>query len=231
MNEFKNSGCSGLKKKFKMSIVLLIVMLLIMTVFFVVILSVLIGSFSVGDVGLGYDDVARKLRFIRACALLGGPVIAVLTGVSFYRSYKRREALMCETEPIECTVKDFLITSTYYKNKRRYFITPVLENVKTGELYCSPKHYDMSFYSTAYSQVNRSLRSINILRGDGSKVEIGDAAWVYIKEIVTPGVTVSGDEYTIDNRSHKFNNVNKDIGIEMIYRLTFFSGIVDVERY
>lgn len=230
MNEIKNSVSPGLKKSFRTTIIILIVMLLIMTAFFAVVLTMLIGSFNGENVGVNRSSLSGTLRIIRACVLAAGPVITVLSGISLYRSYKLKEALMRETEPMECVVKDLLITSCYDRRKRRYFITPILEDVKTGELYCSPRRYDMSFYSTTYSFIGNSL-TINIRRSDGSVVELGDTARVYIKEIVTPIVSVNGDQYTIDNKCHRFSNKNPNCGIEMISRLNFFRGIVDVERY
>lgn len=227
MNEIKNSGNKALKRSFRRTITVLIIAVAVMFAIFTAMLTFFIRSYEdSGTVSQG--DLGGTLRIIRLCAMLLCPVIGGLSGFGHYRSYKQKDKLMRGTEPIECTLKDILITSYYYKGKLRYYFAPVLENAGNGELYCTLRYYNMSFYSTVYNYTGSSV-SFNIKRGDGSNVELGDTVHVYIKETLDLGVSVNGDEYTADGKRHKFDHKNKSLGIEIISRMTFFSGIVDVD--
>lgn len=222
MNKTKNTA---LKKAFKMTVIILTVVLLLITVFFAVILTVLAGSFNSVN-----SDVAGTLRFIRVFALIGGPAITVLADFSLYRSYKSKTRLMSEVKPAECVVEDFLISSYYNNHKRHYRITPILRDISSSELYCTFGVYDMSFYASSWSQNGSSLK-INILRSDGSAVELGDTVRVYVKRFVDVKVETDDSRYAFDGRWHEFSNVNQAYGMQMLHVLRFFSGIVDVERY
>lgn len=223
MNETKNTA---LKKAFKMTAIILTVVLLIMTVFFTAILTVLAGSF--GSVN---SDVAGTLRFIRVFVLIGGPVITALADLSLYRSYKSKTRLMSEVKPSEYIVEDFLISSYYNDHKRRYRITPILRDISSNELYCTFGVYDMSFYASSWSQNGSSMLNINILRSDGTAVELGDTVRVYVKGFVDVKVETDGSRYAFNGKWREFNNVNQAYGIQALHALHFFSGIVDVERY
>lgn len=224
MNE---KSYSVLKKSYITVGVIILAASLLMMGFFAVILTVLVKSFADSDPQSG---ISEKLRILRVAVPVLIAFIALISGLSLFRAYKIRLKLMRETAFVECTVKDFLITSRRKQHGRKYIISPILEDTKTGELYCAFEYDNMSFYTATYTRNANSLRSAVLRRSDGSSAALGDTVRVYIKKFVDRNAEINGDMYTINGKRHRFLHADDSIGIEVLNRLRFFKGIMDIER-
>ena len=223
MNETNRNNQNVMKKTFKTVVIVLTILELLAMGFFTLIFSVLSKDFG-GRAGI-------DLTLVRNCFLIGIPVIAIVVDIALYCSYKTKTAIMSDVKAIECVVEDIIITSYLRDHERKYKLIPVVKNTRTGELFCTFGKYNMSFYSSAQGRNANSLLAACIVRDDGSAVEIGDTVRVYIKESVNVNVIINPDNtYSLNGQKHNFNHENQKYDIELLNKLNFFKGIIDVEQ-
>lgn len=223
MNETDREDRKIIKKLYTPLVIILTVFELFAMVFFAIIFSILSNDFG--------SKLDIDFALLRNCFLIGIPVIAVIVDIALYNAYKKRFALMKNIKAVDCVIEDMIFTSYLSNHKRRYKIYPVVKNTRTGELYCTFEKYNMSFYSSVQARNANSLLAANIVRSDGSAVNLGDPVRVYIKEFVGVNVSVNPDNtYSLNGHKHKFNHANQRYDINFLNKLKYFSGIIDVER-
>lgn len=181
------------------------------------------------------SNVFFEERNIKMHILLFGLTICIITFAVFYKMHISRVNFLLNVEPIECIIEDFIRVSYGYidtigaRKKKDYRLYPVVK-VK-NELFFTYGDYCISHYNQIYTRMNKTVTDIAIFRKDKSKVEIGDKAYLYIKKKIDVNVEVDTEKnkYKINKQKEYFHNFNKNYDIEIVKKLNFFEGLIDIE--
>ena len=181
------------------------------------------------------SNVFFEERNIKIHILLFGLTICIITFAVFYKMHISRVNFLLNVEPIECIIEDFILVSYGYTEgpngirRKEYRLYPVVK--VNNELFFTYGNYCISHYNQRYTRINKTYTDIGIFRKDKSKVKIGDKAYLYIKKKLDVNVEVDTEKnkYKINKQKEYFQNFNKNYDIEIVKKLNFFEGIIDIE--
>lgn len=158
-------------------------------------------------------------------------ILCVALDIFFWHKYIHGLGRLVHVEPLPCTVENFIITYIKQNHSIRYIITPVLRSNIDGRLYITLGRLSKSWYRSLYSSTGHSLSNIRIIRSDGTDVNIGDTAYMYISQTITPDIVIDRISNTVDIGKDKirFSANNNSLPIDIFNSLTYFEGAVDVD--
>lgn len=162
-------------------------------------------------------------------------VLCIIIDLYFYKLHISRAKYFLSVKPIECKIEDFILISYGYSEDARgfrrkdYRLYPVV-NVN-NELFFTYGDYSISYYNAKHTRLNNIYTNYEIFRKDHSNVEIGDTAYLYTKKKIDIKVEidVENNKFKLNKQKETFNNVNKKYDINVLKKLNFFEGIIDIE--
>ena len=167
--------------------------------------------------------------FLFFAGLVG--ILCIALDIFFWHKYIHGLGRLVHVEPVPCTVENFIITYIKQDRRIRYVITPVLRCNTDGRLYITLGRLSTSWYRSLYTSTGHSLSNIRIIRSDGTDVNIGDTAYMYISQTVTPDIVIDRISNTVNigNDKIRFSANNNSLPIDIFNSLTYFKGAVDVD--
>lgn len=151
-----------------------------------------------------------------------------------YRHILKRISLF-RVKPRLGIIEDFIMTYYVNSNEIKYHIEPVIRDIETNTLYFTYSDYNLSYYTSVELKNNRSLINKQIIRKDGSVVNINDKVLFYVRKMLDVDVSVDYDKIYLKNgrkldKIKHYYHVNEKYSIEDIKKFVFFEGIIEVEN-
>lgn len=133
-------------------------------------------------------------------------------------------------EPIKCSVEDFIVTGHASGDGKHYNVSLLLKNIETQEFLFTYGKHSLSYYNYTHSASGAYLTSVNIFRGDGTFLEIGDIVNVYIEKYVDVNVDLDDDMLKLDGKTLSYSHKNEMYDKSVFDKVKFYRGAVDVKR-
>ncbi len=158
-------------------------------------------------------------------------ILCVALDIFFWHRYIHGLGRLVHVEPVPCTVENFIITYIKQNHRLKYIVTPVLRSNIDGRLYITLGRLSTSWYRSLYASTGHSLSNIKIIRSDGTDVNIGDTAYMYISQTVTPNIVIDRISNTVNIGKDiiRFSANNNSLPIDIFNSLTYFRGAADVD--
>ncbi len=193
-------------------------------IFMLQIVQLLFLNFLLGELS---EEINIKILIFAFSA-----IIFVIVDIVFYKMHISRAKYFLNTTPIECIIEDFILVSYGHteNGRKNYKLYPIVK--ANNELFFTYGNYCISHYNQMYTRINNTYTDIAIFREDKSKVNIGDKAYLYIKNKIEVSVDIDVDKnkFKLNKRIEHFHNFNKNYDITIIRNLNFFEGIIDIEQ-
>lgn len=221
-----NKNIKVTKRKFEIALIILIIFQFL----FLSIVYIFLGKFS-SEIGSSDTD----FLLIRKEFLVIGLIIFIFIDIYFYIKFIYRISKLTNVEPRKCIIEDFIIYPYGVEKrngitKKDYRISPLVKDLEDNELYFTYGNYSLSYYSFIKTSINNET-SIKIYRRDGTRVEIGDIAFFYIRKKVNIDVDIdkSNNIIALNNKKMKYIHSNEKYDINIFNRINFFEGTIEVE--
>ena len=206
-------------KKFK----ILLACLLLADVALLIAVHLFIGKFTAGMVLTAEQALLFRL-------LVNGIIFLMVwvQSVAFFKRIRRLKSLTA-VEPRTCIVEDFIITRYKSGNDAKYNAWLLLKDPKSGELFLTYGDYSLSYYTYTVTRTSGQWKA-NISRKDGSKIAIGDAVRMYLKQPVSVKAEWNAEKKTLLLNGKKifYQNENPLYGPSVFDTLQFYEGAVEV---
>ncbi len=193
-------------------------------IFMLQIVQLLFLNFLLGELS---EEINIKILIFTFSA-----IIFVIVDIVFYKMHISRAKYFLNTTPIECIIEDFILVSYGHteNGRKNYKLYPIVK--ANNELFFTYGNYCISHYNQMYTRINNTYTDIAIFREDKSKVNIGDKAYLYIKNKieVSVDIDVNKNKFKLNKQIEHFHNFNKNYDITIIRNLNFFEGIIDIEQ-
>ena len=174
------------------------------------------------------DNIAFLIKSISNGFIL---IILIVQNVLLIRRMAKTKEMM-NIVPIHGIIEDFIITSYSIEADTKYNVYFLVKNLKDGKLYFTYGDYSLSYYDFTYGKNGDVLSGINVFRKDGSTVKIGDIVYLYVKNYVNVNVEIDSFKniLKLNNQKIHYQNVNTKYDISIFKSLTYFEGIVEIEK-
>ena len=217
-----NTNIKNAGKKFK----IVLVGLIIFQILFLFILNTFLGNFL--------SEIGSDPKFITNIVLISGSILFTLVDMLFYFKFIYRLKTMLNIQPKKCVIVDFIVYPYGRDSERKgidYKVAPLIKEIETNELYYTYGEYDLSYYTTVQGYMNKTLINKVIVRKDGTKVEINDTAYYYIRNKINIDVDIDSDSNIVklNNKKMFFSHVNENYDINIFNKINFFEGVVEIE--
>lgn len=188
-----------------------------------VVLNVFVSKFAVN-----IDLDAKTIGYLQKAVVVIVLIIAMIQDIFFLHRIHRTKALL-RVQPIKCVVEDFIINSYRRDGKTAYHVYLLLKDMASNSLYFTYGSYSLSFYNHTVIRSGYDLLEANIFRKDGSSVNLGDFAWLYIRKPIQITVKDDGEGLLLNGKKFAYRNVNNNFSPHDFFKLQFVEGAVDVE--
>lgn len=202
--------------------------LLIFQIIFCLIVSWFLSKFSLVE-----DSTFHVFEIVRLVALIVLAVIFLFLDVLFYYLRIFRLNKLRNATPLPCTVEDFFVFSYTDEGTRKYRVFPLVKCNTDGKYYFTYGNMSLSWFTLIRYQAISYLADFTIIRGDKSKVLIGDRASAYIYKTKSDRLDYDSqhDKLYLNNvpiRNFAFHT-NKQIDSSIIRSSILFVGAIDIE--
>jgi len=219
-----NQNIKDAKRIYTILLVFIIVSLIVFMFFINMFLGQIINETS------GNDDTGITVKNIFLIVELA---ICIVVGFVFYIKYIYKLGTMCNLTPVKCIIEDFIIYPYGREADSRridYRIAPLVRDLVNDKLYFTYGNYNLSYYNASEKRNGKTINK-SIFRKDGSKVQIGDMVYAYIRKELKVNIDVdeTNNMVKLNNSKMKFMHYNENYNINIFNDITFFEGIVEVE--
>ena len=214
----KNKNIENIISTYKIALYIIVLLQIIFSIIFFCVLN---------------NFITPESGYIKILVLFFMIVVFLIIDIIFYKVKISKVRCFLYTKPIEGIIEDFILVSYGYTEKfgisrKEYRLYPVIK--VEDKLYFTYGDYSISNYNQKYFRMNNEYTYLEIFRKDNSKVQIGDKAYLYIKKELDIKVTIDDNgNYKFNKQKEHFENRNSKYDINILNRLNFFEGIIDIE--
>ena len=222
MIHIKNKNIENIINTYKIALYIIIISQIIFSIVFFCIVGNFVNSENLIN--------GSNIQILVVISLI---VICLIIDIIFYKVKISRARYFLYIKPIEGIIEDLILVSYGYTetsgiSRKEYRLYPVIK--VEDKLYFTYGNYSISKYNQKYVRINNKYTYLEIFRKDNSKVQIGDKAYLYIKKELDIKVIIdANDNYRLNRQKEHFENRNSKYDINILNRLNFFEGIIDIE--
>lgn len=138
---------------------------------------------------------------------------------------------LVNVEPVKCIIEEFVYVAYYSDGHRKYNIFPLVRSLSDNKLYLTYSDYSLIRYNKIRIGTNRYDWNIKIYRRDGSYVNVGDIAYMYVKKFLNVNVDIDYNKHMISLNKDKILFSSDKFDINIFNNINYFEGVVDIELY
>ena len=153
----------------------------------------------------------------------------ILVYVSFNRNIQKLKPLL-NRRPVRCIIEGFAYEREIdSEGGSSYHVYPIVKNTEDNTLYLAFSDYALNRFNVRYTIIMNRIKNIQVCRKDGSEVQIGDEAYLYVKSRLhfMPKIDYEKHCALVDRTYLKM--VDDQIDVSLFNNITYFEGVVDIE--
>lgn len=205
---------------------LVLVLMIVGQLFFLAVFYIVSNMLVKMANSINPDSIHR----IKSLFLIGYALIMICIDIYFYIKKILGTKSLIGLKPLECVVEDYVIRKYKNRDKTDYEIKLLVRCLEDGKYYFTFDRYSYCYFSHIFSLNAHKIKEVVIIREDKSVVNVGDTAYLYIKNTVNPKIKIKDNSAIVDNLKYSLLNKNENLNINVFNEVVFFKGLIDVEK-